>query len=100
MIAKSTNRKVANTAGTYPYVSSYKPSYDASKPFYQYQSKLPMLPVPSLEETCLKYLKSVQPLLKTEDERQKTASAVNSFLISSQAAELQARLLKKRDLVS
>jgi carnitine O-acetyltransferase len=67
---------------------------------YKYQNQLPMLPVPSLQETCEKYMKTVQPLLKSDEERKRTQKAVHDFLNGSQAAELQARLLQRKDQVT
>lgn len=45
---------------------------------FQFQSKLPCLPVPSLEETCDKYLKSSIPFL-TPSEFERTKKIVEEF---------------------
>lgn len=60
----------------------------------RYQASLPNLPVPPLESTCFKYLESVKPLL-TPSEFANTKSAVEEFVASPHAAELQ-KLLQKR----
>jgi carnitine O-acetyltransferase len=59
-----------------------------------------MLPVPTLEDTCQLYLKSVQPYLKTKEARQRTETVVESFLQSDQARQLQERLLQRREQAS
>jgi carnitine O-acetyltransferase len=57
----------------------------------RFQASLPHLPVPTLSSTASKYLESVRPHL-SDAAFAKTQSAVNAFLVSAQAAELQARL--------
>lgn len=60
----------------------------------RFEDSLPRLPVPSLEETCQRYLKSLHPLL-TPDEYAASEKAVNAF--HQQAATLQERLVKKAE---
>ena len=46
-----------------------KKPFSTSNPkgdLFKYQSQLPKLPVPSLEETATKYLKTVEPFLNKE----------------------------------
>lgn len=63
----------------------------------RFEDSLPQLPVPSLEETGARYLKSVHPLLTTE-EFSKTQKAVESFVKPGGEGEpLQKRLLARRD---
>lgn len=57
----------------------------------RFQASLPRLPVPSLSETAKKYLESVRPHV-TDAEYAKTQSAVETFVASPQATELQKRL--------
>ena len=53
---------------------------DASKgPMLRFQESLPHLPVPTLEETATKYLRSVVPLA-TPDEFARTEAAVKEFI--------------------
>lgn len=66
-------------------------------PMFKYQKDLPMLPVPSLEETCARYYQSVIPLLKTDQDKQRTKTAIETFLKSPQSKTLQDRLLKRRE---
>lgn len=62
-------------------------------PLYQFQAKLPRLPVPPLEETCAKYLKSVRPLV-SDEEYAVTASNVREFIRPGGLGhELQQRLV-------
>jgi len=63
-------------------------------PMLRYQASLPNLPVPPLESTAAKYLETVKPLL-TPAEFSKTKAAVDEFVASPHAAELQ-KLLQKR----
>lgn len=58
---------------------------------FEFQSQLPKLPVPSLEETLPKYLRTVEPLLSKEDFAQ-TKQVVEEFGKSAQGKELQRRL--------
>jgi carnitine O-acetyltransferase len=66
----------------------------SAPPMLRYQASLPNLPVPPLESTCAKYLETVKPLL-TPSEYANTKAAVEEFVASPHAAELQT-LLKKR----
>ncbi|KAK5958661.1 Carnitine O-acetyltransferase mitochondrial [Knufia fluminis] len=74
-----------------------KESYqeDASKgAMLRFEDSLPRLPVPSLEDTCQRYLKSIHPLL-SKDEYAASEKAVSSF--QQQAASLQDRLIEKAE---
>lgn len=63
----------------------------------RFEDSLPRLPVPTLEETSKKYLKSVHPLLNNV-EYDNTEKAVNEFIQSGgQGEELQKRLVARRD---
>jgi carnitine O-acetyltransferase len=63
----------------------------------RFEDSLPRLPVPTLEETSKRYLKSVHPLLsKTEFEA--TTKAVNDFVApGGPGEELQKRLIARRE---
>jgi carnitine O-acetyltransferase len=63
----------------------------------RFEDSLPRLPVPTLEETAQRYLKSVHPLLsKTEFEA--TTKAVNEFVAPGGPGEgLQKRLVARRE---
>ncbi|KAF9208140.1 Carnitine O-acetyltransferase mitochondrial [Haplosporangium sp. Z 27] len=64
-------------------------------PLYRYDTALPKLPVPTLEETCARYLKSVRPLLN-DKEFEETSAAVAEFKKAGGVGEeLQKRLLAK-----
>ncbi|KAK5944139.1 Carnitine O-acetyltransferase mitochondrial [Knufia obscura] len=74
-----------------------KESYqeDASKgAMLRFEDSLPRLPVPSLGDTCQRYLKSIHPLL-SKDEYAASEKAVSSF--QQQAASLQDRLIEKAE---
>ncbi|RPA74455.1 acyltransferase ChoActase/COT/CPT [Ascobolus immersus RN42] len=61
----------------------------------RFEESLPKLPVPTLEESTSRYLKSVKPLL-TPEEFQKTASLTKDFVKPGGIAEkLQERLVAK-----
>ncbi|QRV92663.1 carnitine O-acetyltransferase [Ceratobasidium sp. AG-Ba] len=69
-----------------------EPQADMSQPpMLRYQSHLPELPVPDIASTATKYLDSVRALT-TDAEFAKTKAAVDEFVASPQAAELQKRL--------
>lgn len=56
---------------------------------------MPKLPVPTLEQTAARYLKSLKPLLKPEEWR-KSEEAVQSF-VKNEGPELQKKLLARRE---
>ena len=63
----------------------------------RFEDSLPRLPVPTLEETSKRYLKSVHPLLN-EAEFKHTRSAVDAFTKSGGSGEqLQKRLMARRE---
>ena len=71
---------------------------DTSKgPMLRFEDSLPRLPVPTLEETSRRYLKSVHPLLN-KSEFEHTQKAVAEFLKPGSIGEqLQKRLQARRD---
>ncbi|CAI6330485.1 unnamed protein product [Periconia digitata] len=71
---------------------------DHSKgPMLRFEESLPRLPVPTLEETAKRYLKSVHPLL-SKTEYDETTKAVNDFVAPGGAGEtLQKRLVARRE---
>lgn len=71
---------------------------DKSKPpMLRFQESLPKLPVPTLEETAKRYLKSVHPLT-TASEFQVTTTAVQEFIKPGGVGEkLQKRLVARRE---
>eukprot|EP00285_Hemiselmis_virescens_P015817 CAMPEP_0173403328 /NCGR_PEP_ID=MMETSP1356-20130122/56497_1 /TAXON_ID=77927 ORGANISM="Hemiselmis virescens, Strain PCC157" /NCGR_SAMPLE_ID=MMETSP1356 /ASSEMBLY_ACC=CAM_ASM_000847 /LENGTH=103 /DNA_ID=CAMNT_0014363839 /DNA_START=77 /DNA_END=385 /DNA_ORIENTATION=+ len=64
-------------------------------PLWKHQASLPTLPVPDLQQTCLRYLSSVRPLL-TPTEFEATRAAVVDFALSGDGAKLQQRLTERR----
>ena len=63
----------------------------------RFEDSLPRLPVPTLEETAKRYLKSVHPLL-TQDEYKKTEHAVQDLLKDGGMGQtLQKRLTARRE---
>lgn len=58
---------------------------------FRYQGQLPKLPVPTLEETSTRYLKSIQPLLSSE-QFQNLSKAVADF-VAGPGKQLQSRLV-------
>lgn len=71
---------------------------DSSKPpMLRFQESLPKLPVPTLEETAKRYLKSVHPLV-TAAEFEATTNAVQEFIKPGGVGEkLQERLVARRE---
>jgi carnitine O-acetyltransferase len=71
---------------------------DSSKgPMLRFEDSLPRLPVPTLEETAKRYLKSVRPLL-SKQEYDHTEKAVKDFVSpNSLGHTLQERLLARRE---
>lgn len=69
---------------------------DLSKgPMLRYQESLPKLPVPTLEETAAKYLRSVVPIV-SPSEYARTEAAVKEFIQPGGAGEaLQKKLLAR-----
>ena len=65
------------------------------KPLFKHQSQLPKLPVPSLEETLDRYLKSVHFLL-SDAQFQQTTKVVNDFK-NGIGKELQRRLVARAE---
>jgi len=63
---------------------------------FSFEDSLPKLPVPSLEETLAKYLKSVQPFV-TEEELTKTKIICENFKNSPRVQELQTLLVKRAE---
>ena len=63
----------------------------------RFEDSLPRLPVPTLEETAKRYLKSVHPLL-SQTEFAATTKAVDEFVAPGGPGEtLQKRLEERRD---
>ena len=81
-------------------VSLRRPGYkeDNSKgPMLRFEESLPRLPVPTLEETAQRYLKSVHPLLSSS-EYDTTKNAVESFVAPDSFGQtLQKRLVERRE---
>ncbi|KAI0523682.1 acyltransferase ChoActase/COT/CPT [Xylaria bambusicola] len=71
---------------------------DKSKgPMLRFQESLPRLPVPTLEETAARYVKSIHPLL-SPDEFAASKKAVDEFIKPGGAGEkLQKKLVAKRE---
>ncbi|KAK5121570.1 hypothetical protein LTR85_004742 [Meristemomyces frigidus] len=63
----------------------------------RYEESLPKLPVPTLEETAKRYLKSLHPLL-SQSEYEQSKKAVEAFIApNSLGHTLQKRLLERRE---
>lgn len=71
---------------------------DPSKgPMLRFEESLPKLPVPSLEDTAVRYLKSVHPLLSTS-ELESTTKAVQEFIKPGGiGSKLQEKLIARRE---
>jgi carnitine O-acetyltransferase len=71
---------------------------DPSKgPMLRYEDSLPKLPVPKLEETAARYLKTVRPLL-SQSELESTTKAVHEFIQPGAiGTKLQEKLIARRE---
>ncbi|KAJ2892576.1 hypothetical protein MKZ38_009607 [Zalerion maritima] len=71
---------------------------DKSKgPMLRYQDSLPRLPVPTLEETSKRYLKTLHPIL-SPGELESSTKAVNEFVAPGGVGEkLQKKLIARRE---
>jgi carnitine O-acetyltransferase len=80
--------------------SSLPPGYveDLSKgPMLRFQDSLPKLPVPTLEETAARYLKTLRPLL-TPKELENSTKAVQEFIApNGPGRKLQEKLIARRE---
>ncbi|TPX73234.1 hypothetical protein CcCBS67573_g05486 [Chytriomyces confervae] len=67
----------------------------ATKNLFQFQSMLPKLPIPTLKETCVTYLKSIRPLVNNA-EYEEAVRSVGRFLVPGGLGEqLQQRLIDR-----
>ncbi|RDW92057.1 putative choline carnitine o-acyltransferase protein [Coleophoma crateriformis] len=71
---------------------------DSSKgPMLRFEDSLPKLPVPTLEETAARYLKSVHPIL-SKSEFESTTAAVKEFIQPGGiGSKLQEKLIARRE---
>ena len=65
-------------------------------PTFEYEDKLPRVPLPTLEESCALFLEWFAPLLAA-DELAETETAVTEFLASETVRALQADLVRYND---
>ncbi|KPI40817.1 Carnitine O-acetyltransferase, mitochondrial [Cyphellophora attinorum] len=88
------NKRKASSQAQYWVGEDYRE--DSSKPaMLRFEDSLPRLPVPTLEETSKRYLKSLHPLL-TKEEYAASEKAVNAFSQSSSLGPtLQERLVAR-----
>jgi carnitine O-acetyltransferase len=70
-------------------LSTHTPKFKGET--YKFQDQLPSLPVPTLEATKKRYLKSIKPFVKSEAEYKQHESLVNDFF-ETQAPVLHSRL--------
>lgn len=78
------------------HVKGYKEDHSKG-PMLRFEDSLPRLPVPTLEETAKRYLKSVHPLL-SQNEFEATTKAVSEFVAPGGPGEtLQKRLIERRE---
>jgi carnitine O-acetyltransferase len=93
-MAPATNKRKVSTGPSFSTAENYKEDSSKGK-MLRYEDSLPHLPVPSLEDTAKRYLKSIHPLL-TKEEFAASEKAVAAFKKSGGLGEkLQARLIAK-----
>jgi carnitine O-acetyltransferase len=79
-----------------PHCTGYKEDHSKGA-MLRFEDSLPRLPVPTLEETAKRYLKSVHPLL-SQTEYEATTKAVDEFVAPGGPGEtLQKRLIARRE---
>ena len=61
-------------------MASAEPPRSAEKVLYKYQADLPSLPVPDLEATATKLLRSIKALASSDEEYEHAEGAVKEFL--------------------
>ncbi|KAE8240246.1 hypothetical protein A4X13_0g7885 [Tilletia indica] len=101
-ISSSSSSSSANLAimsgRTFSNKATRNPSFNASSTTYEGQQALPNLPVPPLEATLKKYLRTTLPHHKSEESRKATEEAVQSALSGKDSAllkKLQERLQQR-----
>lgn len=62
---------------------------------YEYQKKMPRLPIPSISDTVNRFLPTALPLARTEEEKQALKEACRLF--PEQASEFHLRLMRRRN---
>lgn len=62
---------------------------------YEYQKKMPRLPIPSIADTIERFLPTALPLARTEEEKEGIKQAC--LLFPAQAEELHERLMQRRN---
>jgi carnitine O-acetyltransferase len=75
------------------WLEDYIGNGDGKSPLYQYQKKLPALPIPVVADTLARFLPTALPLAKNEQEATALVAAVDTF--EAQAEQLQERLLAR-----
>ncbi|APA08397.1 hypothetical protein sscle_03g031670 [Sclerotinia sclerotiorum 1980 UF-70] len=95
-ISRTLGMAPANARSNSSLPAGYKE--DSSKgPMLRFEESLPKLPVPTLEETAVRYLKSVHPLV-TSAELQTTTKAVQEFIKPGGiGSKLQEKLIARRE---
>ena len=86
---------VFGTTNTHAGSDGSSPSKKEAISLIQHQTSIPRLPVPTLQETCSLYLKSLEGIANSE-EYSRAAQTVSTFLESEEASRLQ-QLLVERD---
>jgi carnitine O-acetyltransferase len=64
-------------------------------PLYSNQSKMPRLPIPSIQETLQRFLPTALPLARTKEEEESLKEACRRF--PEQAKDLQDHLMARRN---
>lgn len=75
-------------------IADYNYLMKSDLPTDHYQTSLPQLPIPRLEDSCHRYLNAVKPLIADDDQFTKTVDIVGSFKIGI-GQQLQNHLCEK-----
>ncbi|KAH9438983.1 hypothetical protein MCOR02_002566 [Pyricularia oryzae] len=94
------NQRFAMASGSKRSSSSLPAGYveDKSKgPMLRFQESLPRLPVPTLEETAARYLRTLKPLLSKEELANSTKAVQEFVKPGGVGAKLQEKLIARRE---
>ncbi|KAI8620601.1 carnitine acetyl transferase [Chytriomyces sp. MP71] len=90
------NRQAVSLTASKPHLpTSTTKTDDGAKNLFKFQRELPKLPIPTLKETCITYLRSIRPLV-SDEEYEDTVRCIGELLVPGGFGEqLQERLMAR-----